>query len=97
MRKSNSMINRQRKKEKKKNKNQSQVYLLAIINRLAEENNQSDFRGSQSNAANVMKIKKIEREEERAKESQKGKAKNLRRARHCVSARNDEKSKSICY
>ena len=68
------MINRQseRTSEREKNKNQSQVYLLAVTNRLAEENNnQSDLEDNHQNAANFKKIKKW-RESESARESQDG-------------------------
>ena len=63
--KSNAMINRQSEREREKNKNQSQVYLLAVTNRLAEENNnQSDLEDNHLNAANFKKVKKW-RERER--------------------------------
>ena len=58
------MINRQREK----NKNQSQVYLLAITNRLAEENNNQSIRFSRQSIqrSELYENKEIEGERERA-------------------------------
>ena len=64
------MINRQREK----NKNQSQVYLLAITNRLAEENNNQSIRFSRQSIqrSELYENKEIEGERERTEESQDG-------------------------